>query len=106
MAKNVAPKIMSYGAGYANWLQLICDLTSNYYEIAIAGPNAKELLKEVQGHYIPNKLIAGSQGKSTIPLMHGRFHENDSYIYVCVDGACKLPEKEVKKALDQIKTAF
>ena len=106
MVKNVTNKMVSYGAGYANWLQLICDLSTDYYEIAIAGPKAKEMLKEVNQVYIPNKLIAGGEIKSTIPLMEGRFKGNDSYLYICLDGACKLPEKKVSVALEQIKIAF
>lgn len=106
MVKNVTPKMKAYGSGYANWLQLICDFTSSFYEVALAGPKAKELLTAVNKSYIPNKLIAGGEIKSTIPLMEGRLNGNDSYIYICVDGACQLPEKEVEAALKQINISF
>ena len=61
---------------------------------------------EINQKYIPNKLIAGSTKKSTIPLMEGRFSEDETLIYICVDGACQLPESEAKKALNQLKIDF
>ena len=68
--------------------------------------NSKEKLTEINQHYIPNKLIAGSENKSGIPIMEGRFNINETYIYICVDGACKLPETNVQKALSQVKIKF
>jgi len=38
--------------------------------------------------------------------MEGRFNSNETYIYICVDGACKLPETNVEKALSQLKIKF
>tara|TARA_R110001583_G_scaffold177176_2_gene332188 strand:- start:8697 stop:10742 length:2046 start_codon:yes stop_codon:yes gene_type:complete len=106
MLHNVQEKTKQYGSGYSNWLQLMCDFTGDYYEIAISGPNAKNKLLEINQKYIPNKLIAGSTKKSTIPLMEDRFSEDETLIYICVDGACQLPENEVKKALNQLKVEF
>ena len=65
-----------------------------------------EKIKEINKNYIPNKLIAGSISKSRLPLMEGRFSENETYTYVCVDGACLLPVKNTKKALSQLKITF
>lgn len=106
MLHNVSKRTKQYGAGYANWLELMCDFSGSYYEIAISGKNAKDKLLEINQHYIPNKLIAGSISESKIPLMEGRYNENDTYIYICVDGACKLPEKETKEALESLKINF
>ncbi len=82
------------------------DFSSNYYEIAISGADAITKLKEINQTYIPNKLIAGAVGESNLPLMEGRFNDDETFIYICVDGACKLPETEVEKALDQLNTYF
>ena len=41
-----------------------------------------------------------------IPLMENRFSENETLIYVCVDGACQLPENNAKKALSQLKINY
>jgi len=106
MLHNVIDRTKQYGSGYSNWLELMCDFSGTYYEIAISGINSKEKLAEINQHYIPNKLIAGSENKSAIPIMEGRFNTNETYIYICVDGACKLPERDTKKALNQLKIEF
>ena len=106
MLHNVKEKTTQYGSGYSNWLQLMCDYSGNYYEVAISGKNAKEKLLEINQFYIPNKLIVGDEKQSNIPLLEGRFNEDDTFIYTCVDGACKLPETDVKKVIEQIKIKF
>ncbi|WP_372765836.1 thioredoxin domain-containing protein [Lutibacter sp.] len=106
MLRNVKDKTQQNGSGYSNWLQLLSNFVGDYYEIAISGKDALNQLKEINQHYIPNKLIAGSTKKSNIPLMEGRFNENETLIYVCVDGACQLPENNTKNALSQLKIKF
>lgn len=106
MLSNLKERSQQYGAGYSNWLQLMCDVSGEFYEIAISGEKSKEKLAEINQHYIPNKLIAGSISKSNIPLMEGRFNEGETYIYICVDGACKLPETSSQKAINQLQIEF
>ncbi len=106
MLHNIQERIPQYGAGYSNWLNLMCNFAGDYYEIAISGKKSKEKLLEINQQYIPNKLIAGSIGKSTIPLMEGRFSDDETLIYICVDGACQLPEAQTKKALEQVKVSY
>ena len=106
MLHNVEGRTLKYGSGYSNWLQLMCNFTGDFYEVAVSGKDFKNKLIELNKNYIPNKLIAASTKKSRIPLMEGRFNEHETLIYVCVDGACQLPEREVKKALNQLKINF
>ncbi len=106
MLHNVKEKALQYGSGYSNWLQLGSNFVGEYYEIALSGKDALHQLNEINECYIPNKLIAGSLKKGTIPLMEDRFNKSETLIYVCVDGACKLPESDVKKALEQLKIGF
>jgi len=49
---------------------------------------------------------AGSNNKSTFPLMEGRFNKNEALIYICVEGACQLPVRDTKKALNQLKIEY
>lgn len=106
MLNNVKESIVNYPEGYSNWLQLMSDFSSNYYEVAISGTDAIFKLKEINQTYIPNKLIAGSTKESRLPLMQDRFNEDETFIYICVDGACQLPVKEVEKALNQMNKYF
>ncbi|MFK5879671.1 MAG: thioredoxin domain-containing protein [Flavobacteriaceae bacterium] len=106
MLNNVKESIVNYPAGYSNWLQLMSDFSSNYYEVAISGTDAILKLKEINQTYIPNKLIAGATKESQLPLMQDRFNEDETFIYICVDGACQLPVTDVEKALNQINKFF
>ncbi|WP_372744991.1 thioredoxin domain-containing protein [Lutibacter sp.] len=106
MLQNVKDRAEKYGSGASNWLQLGCNFAGNFYEIAILGKDALAKALEIHKNYIPNKLISGSVLKSNLPLLEGRFTEKETYIYVCVNNACKLPEKETEKALAQLKITF
>jgi len=103
MLNNIKESIATYPSGYSNWLQLMSDFSMNYYEVAISGPDAISKLKEINQHYIPNKLIAGATKDSKLPLMQDRYNDDETFIYICVDSACQLPVTEVKKALGQMK---
>lgn len=106
MLHNIKDRTLQYGSGFSNWLQLLCNFVGDYYEIAISGKDALNKLHQINQTYIPNKLIAGSLDKSNLPLMEGRFNKNETLIYICVDGACQLPEKSTSKAIDQLNINF
>ncbi len=102
MINQLQEEIEAYGSSYSNWLDLLLNYTKPYYELVVVGPNAKELLKELNKHYIPNKLIAGTLGNSEQEIFKGRFLEGETLIYVCVNNACKLPVRTVAEALNLI----
>ena len=103
MLNNVKANAIKYGGGASNWLILYSNYLGDFYEIAISGENALIKLKEINRHYIPNKLIVGSTKDSDLPLLEYKYSEEVTTIYVCVNGACKLPVTETAKALKQIK---
>jgi len=103
MLHNVKKKALAYGAGASNWLTLYNYSLSNYYEIAIVGPKAGEFTKAFNAMYMPNTLIAASLTDSNLPLLESRFSPNETLIYVCVNGACKMPVATIKEALKLIK---
>jgi uncharacterized protein YyaL (SSP411 family) len=103
MLKNVAADIEKYPSGFANWLDLLSNYQSKYFEIVIVGPNAESLSKEINNQYIPNKLIAGSLKEEDSPLLKLRYVENETIIYVCVNNSCKLPVSSSEKAILSIK---
>ena len=106
MLSNVIDKAISYGAGYANWLQLYCDLTGRFYEIAITGTEAPTFTKEINKQYLPNKILAAATENSRLPILEGRFTKEASLLFICVDGACKLPVNTPKEALNLIDLNF
>jgi uncharacterized protein YyaL (SSP411 family) len=103
MLNNVKPEMEEYPSGYSNWLDLMLNYTSPYYEVAIVGKDAKQKIKELNTTYIPNKLIAGSITENNMPLLESRYTPNETLIYVCVNKACKLPVSNVNKAIKLLK---
>lgn len=106
MLNNVKETALSYGSGASNWLNLYSNYLGDFYEVAIVGPEALEKLKTLDQRYLPNKLIVGSLGESDLPLLAYKYNANETTIYVCIDGACKLPVDDADKALQQMKSNF
>jgi len=102
MLSNINSQYKKSPSAYSNWLNLYLNYSNPYYEVAISGTNALEKLEQVNSHYLPNILIAGATGESELPIMESRFIEDDTYIYVCVNGACKLPVEDTKTAIEQL----
>ncbi len=106
MLNNMEDHIKSYPAGASNWLILYSNYLGDFYEIAVSGSDALKKLQEINRHYIPNKLLVGSIKKSDLPLLEYKFSPEATTIYICIDGACKLPVEDVDEALKQIKLEF
>jgi hypothetical protein len=102
MLSNVHKDIKSAPSAYSNWLHLYLNYSNPYYEVAISGGNSIKKLKELQPRYLPNILIAGATVDSDLPIMKNRFNRDDTYVYVCVDGSCKLPVRDTEKAIEQL----
>ena len=77
--------------------------SNSFYEMAVSGSESRQLVEAIQGNYLPNVIIAGSTTDVGIPLLKNKYNEGDTFIYVCVNGTCKLPVTEVDLALKQIK---
>ncbi|MCL4125200.1 UNVERIFIED_CONTAM: hypothetical protein GTU68_005608 [Idotea baltica] len=103
MLNNVKPEMQEYPSGYSNWLDLMLNYASPFYEVAIVGKDAKQKITELNKTYIPNKLIAGSTTENNMPLLKSRYNPDKTLIYVCVNRACKLPVSEVDKAINLLK---
>jgi uncharacterized protein YyaL (SSP411 family) len=99
MLNNVKPEMSEYPSGYSNWFDLMLNYASPFYEVAIVGNDAPQKILELNNTYIPNKLIAGSTIDNNLPLLENRYNPDDTFIYVCVNKACKLPVTEVDKAV-------
>jgi uncharacterized protein YyaL (SSP411 family) len=106
MLNNVKNKAMGYGAGASNWFILYSNYIGNFYEVAVVGKDAKEKLVEINKHYLPNKLIAGSLVLSEMPLLKDRFTEGETNIFICVNNSCKLPTEKSEEAIKMIETNF
>ncbi len=103
MLHNVLPEVETYPSGYSNWLDLLSNYQDNFYEVVVVGNDAVLKVGEINTHYLPNKLIAGSTTEQSIPLLEQRYVDGETLIYICVNNACKMPVSKVDEALKLLK---
>lgn len=94
----------SEAQSYASWGSVMLNQAYPFYEIAIVGENAKNLVTDINRHYLVNALVAGSLTRSDIALFKDRFFEEGTLIYVCQNNTCKLPVETVGEAFEQMKS--
>jgi len=99
MLHNVQPEIDGYPSGFSNWLDLLSNYQNNFFEVVIVGDNALQKTSEINTHYLPNILIAGSTKPSKSPLLELRFMEDETLFYVCTNNTCKLPVSNTLEAI-------
>jgi uncharacterized protein len=102
MLHNVIDDVVKYPTEHYNWLNLLQNYTGNYYEVAISGKDVFSKINDLQSYYFPNILIAGATDESQLPIMDSRYIPNETFIYICVEGACKLPETDIIKAISKL----
>ena len=100
MLQHITPYFDRYPMAYANWGSLILKKTEPFYEMAVLGVNAPDLVKEMQSGFQPNILWAFSKTESNIPILRDRMVSENTLIYVCREGVCKLPVSLAKQALE------
>ncbi|WP_420402175.1 thioredoxin domain-containing protein [Flagellimonas sp.] len=99
MLKNVQDDFVESAQGYANWMNLVLFENQNFYEIAVVGENYKTLGKEISKTYIPNSILVGSAKDGPVELLTNRYAEGETFVYVCIEGTCKLPVQTADKAV-------
>jgi uncharacterized protein YyaL (SSP411 family) len=104
MLNHLKGRAMEYGESYANWAKLLVFQSYPYYEIVVSGPKAKEKYQAINGDFQPQSLVLWADKENDAPLFAQRFVADKTLIYICTDGACKLPLSDVSEALGQIHT--
>ena len=102
MLSAIVPALVESAYNYSKWNSLLLKTTYPYYEIAVVGSDAPNLVSELQQKHLPNTLIVGSSSKSELPLFKGRYSDDGTYIYVCQDHTCKLPVATTEEAMEQL----
>ena len=100
MLQHITPNFARYPMAYANWGSLILKETEPFYEIAVLGVDAPDLINEMQTGFQPNILWAFSKTESNIPILQDRMVSENTLIYICREGVCKLPVTLAKQALE------
>jgi len=89
---------------YANWGIVEMNFISNFYEIAIVGPDCFSKREELDKYYLPNVIVLGSKNGSRLGLLQDRFINGQTNIYICSHGTCQLPVQQTDEVLKIVKT--
>lgn len=105
MLQNIKKDMPRYGSGYSNWGMLMLKHLQPYYEVVIAGPEARAMARNLDSYYLPNTLLvaATKEQPDQLPLLEYRFLEDQTRIYVCQNKVCQLPVDAVEDAVKQMK---
>lgn len=99
MLANVIPNIGSNGSFYSNWITMLYMVIHEPFEIAIVGDNYDQVKKQFDQFFIPNAIFSGGRDEGTLELLKYKKVDGQTIIYVCKDKVCKLPVREVSKAM-------
>lgn len=97
---NVFPQIKAYGSTFSNWAIQLLEEVMGVYEIALTGPEYENMRKELDHHYLPNKVILGGK-EGTLPLLDNRIGKS-TQAFVCQNKTCSLPVTTVNDLLKLI----
>ncbi len=103
MLSSMTASVSTSAPSYGRWAKVLMHATFPFYEIAIVGPDANILAKELFQNHLPNTLQVASVTESNLPLFEGRYLADDTFIFVCQDQTCKLPVATTAAALEQLK---
>ncbi|MFL5728088.1 MAG: thioredoxin domain-containing protein [Cytophagaceae bacterium] len=85
----------------SNWASLFASQVSPTAEVVISGKEYLKFRKDIDKVYHPNKVMAGTETSSDLPLLQDRNAvDGKTMVYVCYNRACKLPVDRVDKALE------
>ena len=98
MLANIYDGMEMYGSGYSNWGSLLLNIVNNYYHVSIMGNESKALNLNLLKNYLPNVLCAGGNDLK-LPVLADKKIENETIIYVCYDGTCLSPVKNIEEVI-------
>ncbi|MCP9198644.1 thioredoxin domain-containing protein [Gramella sp. GC03-9] len=102
MLQKILPKIEEFPRYHSNWLDLLLNFTNPFYEVAITGPDHRDFSQYFQEKYIPNIVLAAGDSEN-IALLRNRTKKDETLIYVCEKGSCKLPNSSKSQSFQQIR---
>jgi uncharacterized protein YyaL (SSP411 family) len=103
MTSKLSSIISSEPTYMSNWGMLFAEIAVGFNEVVISGNELDEMRREIQSHYLPFAVYAGTKLQSVLPLLEGRESiDGKTKIYICRDKACQLPVDNAAAAINQI----
>lgn len=102
MLHNVKENVKENISFFANWGSLYLDFLYPQTEVTITGNQGLHSAYEFTNNFKPDIFLCGTLGKSKLPVVENRFHENETLIYVCKNNVCFPEVKSTAQALQLI----
>ena len=107
MVSAMAPKLaeVRQPAYVARWLTVYARLLHGGNEVAIVGPDATRLRRELAaGRLLPHATFLGATAPdaSDLDLLAGKGVPGETLVYVCRERTCRLPTPDVAEAAAQL----
>ena len=97
MVEAVSGKLIETG-GYHHWARLHLRLEQPFHAVVMTGIGHRDPAhKQFEGMYLPQAIVVGGTAPNNA-LLDGKPY-TDTLIYVCKEGACRLPVKSIDDAL-------
>ena len=103
MMQRVKSHLVDGGPYYGNWSRLLVNFVFPPYEVVIVGDDANQKRRELDEHFLPNVILAGSAEESALPLLRDRLVNGKTLVYVCQNGTCQLPVEKIEDAIQLMK---
>jgi uncharacterized protein YyaL (SSP411 family) len=99
MAGAIQTSLEKFPSSFGCWLQAILPLHYPVAEVVVAGPDATNMLIEVNKCFHPLKISLAVCDKSlqNYPISTDRFDENVTRIFLCRDHVCQQPVSTVSE---------
>ena len=103
MIDSMIDTVGNYPVSFGVWATIMADMCKGINELAIVGDNVAVDRANVLQHYIPNKVLQSSVADmNEFPLLHKRWVNNKTYMYLCRNYNCLKPVADVESLMNQI----
>ena len=100
MILKMRDQLLENPNSHAHWMHLPLYHDFPFREIVITGHKTASFSEALGKRYLPNAIFAGAEDKSSLSLLKNRITPGVSRIYVCENGACKLPVSSPDEAME------
>jgi hypothetical protein len=103
MVLKLSAMILSEPGYMSNWGIALLELKQGLSEIVVSGEDALTSCHQIQKHFLPFTVTAGTNTSSELALLNGREAiAGRTLIYVCKNQVCKLPVEKPEDAIAQL----
>ncbi|RYY54011.1 MAG: thioredoxin domain-containing protein [Chitinophagaceae bacterium] len=89
---SLGSMVIKYPGSFGVWSMVMLEMVAGTAEIAVVGPGAGSLKKEILTEYLPHRvLMATGQEREDFPLLAGKKTGLEGQVYLCKDFACLQP---------------